>query len=497
MPPTMYELFKGAWQETIRTEVKIPQNLQGAEEAIKGFYAISNNSGRCCAISGLGRYSHDNSALAWSGPGLTILHIIPPQHFEIYPIDTSGVDEKDDELTKKWRMTWHTRENGIALLNHFHALWKARLVAIEPTTLRVRCFGPYNSITAYDGKKAHFSVSTLPNKDALRWHYNMCIHENITAKQAPRPSAVMQDDIVTGAAHLMLLTSSPNKRSLPVAASEALPFAVPAPSAPMTPQEARPHKRPRIDHNGPPFLHLAGTMDPIYDLDAQYCTIKCIIHSRNEVGADPNCPNFNKHRRQDLGAADTAAHKVNVSAVKSRGSARDEDVPKNELGREEIISQYRIISQETVPIMKVVLPHGYTVMGKGVVLAESGSTTTEETQKPALTPQMEADILLKLGPQLAGDCVPFSLGLIGLTKELRDSYYAGPITSALLMASERMPLSEAKVPRKVIREEIRRTVEDIRSHGVTLRHPLKEADLYWNPETQRVVVVNFAGARIR
>lgn len=498
MPSPMYELSQGAWRETIRTEGKIPQNLQGAEEAIKGFHAISNSSGRRCAISGLGRYSPDNSALAWSGPGLTISHVIPPQHFEIYPIDTSGIDEKDDELTEKWRMTWDTRENGIALLHHFHVLWKARLVAIEPTTLRVRCFGPYDSITAYDGKKAHFSFSIVPNRDALRWHYNMCVHENITAKQTPGPLAAVRDEVVMGAAHLMLLASNTNKRSFPFAGSEALPFVLPAPSAQMTPQEAQSHKRPRIDQGGAPFLQLAGAMDPSYDLDAQYCTLKCIIRSLNEIGADPDCPNFSTHRRRDLGVADTTAHKVNVSAVKSRGLIRDEDVPKNELGRDEIISQYKIVSRQPIPIMKVVLPYGYTVMGKGVVLPDdSDSTSGEETQKPALTPRMEVEILLKLGPQLAGQCVPFCLGLIGLAKELRDPYYAGSITSVLLMVSTSVPLSEANQSQQAIHEETRRTVEDIRSRGVILREPLAKADLCWNPDSQRVMVVNFAGAELR
>lgn len=80
---------------------KIPPSLWGAQEAMKGFHSLSNTSGGCCAISGLGRYAPENSKLSWSDPGLTISQIIPPQNFNVFPVDISDLDGEDDELAEK------------------------------------------------------------------------------------------------------------------------------------------------------------------------------------------------------------------------------------------------------------------------------------------------------------------------------------------------------------------------------------------------------------
>lgn len=34
-------------------------------------------------------------------------------------------------MMKEWRAAWDPRQNGILLLGHFHALWKARLLEVE------------------------------------------------------------------------------------------------------------------------------------------------------------------------------------------------------------------------------------------------------------------------------------------------------------------------------------------------------------------------------
>lgn len=475
---------------------KIPQNLWRAEEAMEGFHSLSNTSGRCCAISGLGRYSPDNSSLAWSDPGLTISHIIPPQHFEVYPIDNSDTDGEDDELGEKWRMVWDPRENGIILLGHFHALWRARLVAIEPSTLTVRCFGPYDSIAIYEGKKAHFS--NVPNRETLRWHYNMCVFENITAKQLPQSLDTSQEREATATMRPTMSALSTNTRPAPFAASKVFPFALPPQVNKETaPQTARPRKRLRIDPDGDNSLREDDSQEPSGDLSKQLCTLKCILHLGNPTKSDPSCPNFSKHRRPGLGAASAAVHKIDMAALSSWGLLRDEDVPKSQLCRDSIISKYEIVSREPSPVLKVVLPYGYTVLGKGVVPSDNSSSTVgDEGTEPVFTPLMEADILVGLGSQLAGECVPFCLGLIKLGKELRDQHYAEPIQRALLLASAEVPLSDASVPRNSIEEEIRRTVKDIRKRGVTLREPLVDDDLRWNQEAQRVMVSNFAGAKI-
>lgn len=492
-PLPAYEVsLDGTWQEIKTAEGKIPQNIWGAEEAMKGFHSHSNTSGRCCAISGLGRFAPENSKLAWSDPGLTISHIIPPQHFEVYPVDKSGIEDEDDELSEKWRMTWDPRENGIVLLGHFHDLWRARLVAIEPSTLTVRCFGPYDSIAAYEGKKAHFS--NVPNRDALRWHYDMCVYENITAKQS-RSLAATQNVETSAVVRPELSTSSAKTGPAPFTTSEVLPFAPPQAG---TEEAARPWKRPRTGEDLAALPRLPESMESKDDSTTQLCTLGCILRLGEPTKSDPSCPNFSKHRRLGLGKTGAAVHKVDMATLSSWGLLRDKDVPKGQLCRESIISQYEVISRGPSPVLKVILPHGYTVLGKGVVGSGDCGLTTEEGVKepPALTPLVEADILERLGPQLVGKCVPFCLGLIKLGKELRDPAYGGPIQSVLLLASARVPLSNVSLPRYAISEEIRRTVEDIRNRGVTFREPPVDADLRWNQEAQRVMVVNFAGAKI-
>lgn len=462
----------------------VPQNLWRAEEAMEGFHSLSNTSRQCCAISGLGRYAPENSGLTWSDPGLAISHIIPPQHFEVFHVDKSDMDGEDDELAEKWRITWDPRENGIVLLGHFHALWKARLVAIEPSTLTIRCFGPYDSIAVYEGKKAHFSK--VPNKEALRWHYEMCVFENITAKQPPQSPAAKRPSLSNG---------STKTGSIPFSASEALPFALPPPGTEQTRlQAARPRKRPRSSQDGPASPQPADSAQSSGDLSKQLCTLKCILLLGDPVASDPSCPNFSKHKRPIFG---TAVHKLDIATLSSWGLLRDEDVPKSQLDRESIVSEYEIVSSKSTPMLKVVLPYGYTVIGKGIVRREhSNPTAAERTNEPAFTPLMEAEILARLGPHLAGECVPFCLGLIELGKELRDASYDGPIERVLLLSSADVPLPRAGVPRHRIQDETRRTVEDIRRRGVTLRTPLAAADLRWNKDAQRVMVVNFAAAKI-
>lgn len=468
-PLPAYEVsLDGTWQEIKTAEGKIPQNIWGAEEAMKGFHSLSNTSGRCCAISGLGRFTPENSKLAWSDPGLTISHIIPPQHFEVYPVDKPDFEDEDDELSEKWRMTWDPRENGIVLLGHFR------------------------DISAYEGKKAHFS--SVPNIDSLRWHYEMCVYENITAKQSQAPAT--KHNMGTTAAVQPEVSNSIAKRGpAPFTASEALPLAPPQAG---TEEAARPWKRSRTGDDVAAISRLPESMESNNDSTKQLCTLQCISCLGDAFKSDPNCPNFSKHRRLGLGKAGAAVLRVDMATLSSWGLLRDQDVPKGQLCRESIISQYEVISRGPSPVLKVILPHGYTVLGKGVVGSGDCDLPTGEGDKepPALTPLVEADIIERLGPQLAGKCIPFSLGLIKLGQELRDPAYGGPIQRVLLLASARVPLSNVSLPRHAISEQIRRTVEDIRNRGVTFREPPVDADVRWNQEAQRFMVVNFAGAKI-
>lgn len=82
---------------------------------------------------------------------LHIAHIIPTEHYEVYPI--SGVQENevtidnadDYTVSDKWDMTWDREFNGIALLDHFRSLWVSRFWAIDPDTMTIVVLAPCKS----------------------------------------------------------------------------------------------------------------------------------------------------------------------------------------------------------------------------------------------------------------------------------------------------------------------------------------------------------------
>ncbi|RBR18915.1 uncharacterized protein FIESC28_05837 [Fusarium coffeatum] len=130
-----------------------------------------------CAISGKGQ--------SWCiipsiGPGLQVCHIIPQQHFYLYPDDQQlNTQDGDEKLTRAWANTW-SNKNGILLMNDIRQLFEARLISIHPDTHRIRAFVPYDFITDFNGKKA--SIPRKVDKLALRHHYEMACIENMAAQ---------------------------------------------------------------------------------------------------------------------------------------------------------------------------------------------------------------------------------------------------------------------------------------------------------------------------
>lgn len=130
-----------------------------------------------CAISGKGQ--------SWCiipsiGPGLQVCHIIPQQHFYLYPDDQQlDPEDGDQRLTRAWANTW-SNKNGILLMNDIRHLFEARLISIHPDTHRIRAFVPYDFITDFNGKKAN--IPRKVDKLALRHHYEMACIENMAAQ---------------------------------------------------------------------------------------------------------------------------------------------------------------------------------------------------------------------------------------------------------------------------------------------------------------------------
>lgn len=154
-----------------------------ARQIISSFRPSCLVSSRQCAITGKGRSWCANPSI---GPTLEACHIIPQQHYYLYPDpeDLEWQDPSQDarqssrRLYEAWERTW-SPGNGILLLSHIHSLFDARLLSIHPQTLRIRVFVPFDVITEYHGRIA--KVPRSVDRAALRHHYDMCCIENMAA----------------------------------------------------------------------------------------------------------------------------------------------------------------------------------------------------------------------------------------------------------------------------------------------------------------------------
>ncbi|KAM3433127.1 hypothetical protein MY4824_006182 [Beauveria thailandica] len=158
-------------------------DIDEAKRVINDFRAACIDQATCCAVSGDGE--------AWCpgqriGPGVQACHIIPQQHYHLYPVERgSTFDSVDVENSTRrhyeaWQHTW-SPDNGILLMKHLHDFFDARLFSINPETLRVRVFVPFDAIKMYHGRKV--KVTDNVDRHALRHHYEMCCIENMAAKQ--------------------------------------------------------------------------------------------------------------------------------------------------------------------------------------------------------------------------------------------------------------------------------------------------------------------------
>lgn len=156
-----------------------------ARQTIARFRANCLVAADRCAVSGKGRSWCLSPAV---GPALQACHIIPQQHYHLYPVEEDRGNEDDEieyssqRLRLAWQRTW-SADNGILLLSHLHELFDARVIAINPDTELVHIFAPYDVVDEYHGRKAYLPDSV--DRRALRHHYEMCWAENMTAKMLP------------------------------------------------------------------------------------------------------------------------------------------------------------------------------------------------------------------------------------------------------------------------------------------------------------------------
>lgn len=120
-------------------------------------------------------------------PALQACHIIPQQHYHLYPDnryqgladDGDDVELSPERLKQAWTNTWSNR-NAILLMSHLHELFDARLFYIHPDTHRIRAFVPYDVITKFNGQEA--DLPAIVDRKALRHHYEMSCIENMAAQ---------------------------------------------------------------------------------------------------------------------------------------------------------------------------------------------------------------------------------------------------------------------------------------------------------------------------
>ncbi|KAM3524762.1 hypothetical protein NHJ13051_004361 [Beauveria bassiana] len=159
-------------------------DVDQARKVISEFGMACINRSTRCAITGGGEPWCPGQPI---GPGIQAAHVVPQQHYHLYPISNTNASSSDADETMRfnprllqeaWRKTW-SPHNGILLMVHMHHFFDARLISINPKTLKVRVFVPYEYLEPYHGRQA--TVPSHIDRRALRHHYDMCCIENMAA----------------------------------------------------------------------------------------------------------------------------------------------------------------------------------------------------------------------------------------------------------------------------------------------------------------------------
>ncbi|OAA48503.1 hypothetical protein NOR_01753 [Metarhizium rileyi] len=170
----------GVGEDVVNMVVPATENisLEQARQTMAAFRTSCLAGSTTCAVSGKGRSWYKNPNI---GPGIQACHIVPQQHYNVYPVPESfGKDQYcSRRLREAWNRTW-SAENSLALFSHFHDFFDNRLFSIHPVTLRIRVFMPYDVLLEHHGSIAQ--LSPMVDRRALRHHYDMCCFENIAAK---------------------------------------------------------------------------------------------------------------------------------------------------------------------------------------------------------------------------------------------------------------------------------------------------------------------------
>ncbi|KID73435.1 Protein kinase-like domain protein, partial [Metarhizium brunneum ARSEF 3297] len=203
--------------------------------------------------------------------------------------------------------------------------------------------------------------------------------------------------------------------------------------------------------------------------DAKFCSQLCISGLQNNAQLDNDCPNVNVHRRQSKQSRHPiSAHELLLKLKEQL----DENIDAN-------CTPFADRGSYAVPFKLTLAAYGYTIVGKGTTSTRWGEVSKE----------IQAYKILQ---KLQGGAVPVFLGSIDLAKW----YFvigAGEVRHMLIMACGGEEISQIQYDQ--LNDEIRRSEREIKSCGV-IHGDLRRANMLWNEETRRVVIIDFHRAKL-
>ncbi|KAI9836284.1 MAG: hypothetical protein M1819_001621 [Sarea resinae] len=206
-----------------------------------------------------------------------------------------------------------------------------------------------------------------------------------------------------------------------------------------------------------------------------YCTQKCLLGIERGLPLDPSCPNFSEHQKDECADKHSLDIKTFLNLVLKQ---LDEDMDNN-------IKPLGLQGSRGALFKVTLISHGYTFVGKGTI----------DVFIPDLRHEGQIYQILS---HLQGEAIPVYLGNI----DLNWPYFLAirvRIVHMLFMsyAGEMIDQigKDEDPPFLKVQEETKRSIRDLKNAGI-FQNDLRDPNLLWNAERQRVMVIDFDRAKI-
>ena len=202
-----------------------------------------------------------------------------------------------------------------------------------------------------------------------------------------------------------------------------------------------------------------------------YCTQKCLLGLRSRGQLDTRCPNYKQHQC----GSETTQHLLDHSSFCR--------LLFEQLSRtaEQGLRSLHLTGSRGAMFQLTLTSHGYTVVGKGTI-----EVFVRDLEN-------EASIYEHL-EYLQGRIIPVYLGSFHLPFHIPYDFQVSIVYMMLLSWGGTM-LHDNKALRVEKEEYLRRSLKMIRLSGVT-HGDVRDANLLWNEEVQKVMVIDFERGRI-